>query len=208
MMSDATGTITFGYGTGTSGGLLASASPADPQSSYTTDGAIKIVVARSALGDVRPDQKLTDFLVRIRVEAGAVALTPDNMPDSLARTGSYTVKGSENCVVPKPDLAISGSDITYSGLEGQGAKQVIVAVVHNIGTADAYPVQVRITVDGRQVHSVQTIGRIAPGSTKRASVIWDSKKGQHTLGATADPANVIAESNEGNNSGFRTVTIG
>ncbi len=209
MMSGATGTITFGYGSDASGGILSSASPADPQSNYSPDGTIRIVVARSVLGNVQPGSNLTDFLVRIRVEGGAVALTPDNMPDSLARTGSYTVKGNENCSTPQPDLAISGSDITFSGLKGQGNDQAVVVLVHNLGTADASNVRVRFAVDGTQIGSVQTIGKIAAGSTGRASVIWDThgQNGQHTLTSTADPANAIAESNEGNNAGSRTVTV-
>jgi len=36
-------------------------------------------------------------LVRIRQELGAVAITPDNMPDSTTPAGQYTIKGSENC---------------------------------------------------------------------------------------------------------------
>src|SRR6266536_2668330 len=127
----------------------------------------------------------------------------------FARTGSYTVKGNENCSTPQPDLAISGSDITFSGLKGQGNDQAVVVLVHNLGTADASNVRVRFAVDGTQIGSVQTIGKIAAGSTGRASVIWDThgQNGQHTLTSTADPANAIAESNEGNNAGSRTVTV-
>jgi CARDB/Fibronectin type III domain len=208
MYSDATGTITFGYGTGTSGGVLATASPADPLSSYNADGTIRIVVPRSAI-NVTPGGKLTQFLVRVRVEAGVVAATPDNMPDSLARTGVYTVKGNENCAIPRPDLAVSGSDITLSGLNGTGSQQVIVAIVHNIGTADASGVQVKFGVDGKQIGKLQTISGIPAGGSGRASVVWDTQgqNGQHTIAATADPANTIAESNEGNNRGTRTVNV-
>jgi len=54
-------------------------------------------VPRSAIGNPLLGQKLTQFLVRIRVEGGAIALTPDNMPDSTTPAGLYTIKGSENC---------------------------------------------------------------------------------------------------------------
>ena len=167
------------------------------------------IVPRSALG-ISVGSQLTQFLTRIRVESGTgSALTPDNMPNSLARAGSYTVKGNENCTVPKPDLAVTGNDITVSGLKGAGNDQVIVGVVHNLGTAAASSVKVLFTVDGKQVGSTQTIGSIDPGSTGRASVTWDThgQNGTHTITVTADPANAIAESNESNNAGSRQVTV-
>jgi subtilase family serine protease len=153
---------------------------------------------------------LTQFLTRIRVESGTgSALTPDNMPNSLARAGSYTVKGNENCTTPQPDLAITANDITVSGLKGAGNDQVIVAVVHNLGTAAAANVKVSFAVDGAQVGSVQTIASIGSGGTGRASVTWDThgQNGTHTISVTADPANAIAESDESNNTGSKQVTV-
>jgi hypothetical protein len=208
MAADALGTVSFGYGTGTSGGMLASATPADPASSYKVDGTIRIVVPRSAI-NVKAGDNLTQFLVRIRIEGGAVALTPDNMPDSLARTGSYTVKGNESCAVPQPDLAVTPNDIGIVQQDGKNGKLVtIVVTVHNLGTADATSVPVRISVDGTQLGQ-PTIPFVAAGSFARASTQWDTKgvKGDHTITATADPANAIAESNEQNNSASIVVTV-
>jgi subtilase family serine protease len=152
---------------------------------------------------------LTDFIVRVRVEAGpAGALTPDNSPDSLARTGSYTVRGNENCSVAQPDLAIGATDLAFTGLRGQGNDQVIAAVVHNTGTLTALNVALRFAVDGTQVGAVQRIASIEPGATARASVVWDTHgNGTHTVVVTADPANAITESSESNNSGSRLVTV-
>jgi len=84
----------------------------------------------------------------------------------------------------------------------------IVATVHNLGTAAASNVPVRISVDGTQL-SQPTIPFIAPGSYARASAQWDTRgvKGDHTVGATADPANTIAESDEGNNTAGIVVTV-
>src|SRR5205807_6364136 len=164
--------------------------------------------ARSAI-NANVGGNLTQFLVRVRVEAGAVALTPDNMPDRLARAGSYTVKGNENCATPKADLAVTGNDITVSGLQGAGHDQVIVAIVHNLGTAPAANVKVRIAVDGNQIGALQTIGSIPAGGSGRASVVWDThgQNGSHSITATADPATAIAESNEGNHTGTRAVPV-
>jgi hypothetical protein len=209
MAADPAGNVTFGYGTGTSGAQIVSATPADAASKYTVDGTIKIVVPRAGIGNLSRGANITQFLVRVRVEGGAVALTPDNMPDNLAPTGSYTVRGSERCVVPQPDLAINSRDITVSGLDGQGPNQVVVAVVHNLGTKDATNVRVIFKVDNSPLGASVLLGRVAAGSSARASVIWDTSglSGQHTIAATADPNNAIPESNETNNTGLRTVTV-
>jgi hypothetical protein len=100
------GAIQFAYGTGTSASVYVAGNPAgnpgtpaDPASGFNADGTISIVIPRSGIGNPAPGTQLTQFLVRITVEDGAGGgATPDNMPDSLARAGSYTIKGSENCV--------------------------------------------------------------------------------------------------------------
>jgi hypothetical protein len=206
MSSSALGAVTFGYGDGTN--YSGTATAADPLSSYNVDGTIRIVVPRSVWG-VNAGDTLTDFLTRVSVYIVAGNLTPDNMPNTLARTGTYTVKGNENCATPKPDLSISGSDIAFSGLQGTGHQQVLVAVVHNSGTADATAVPVRFSVDGVQVGATQTVARIAAGGTARVSVVWDTRgqNGPHTVAVTADPAGVIAETSESNNTGTRIVTV-
>jgi hypothetical protein len=206
MQTDALSAVTFSYGTGSTG--AEAGSTADASSGYSADGTIRVIVSRSELG-VGAGDRLTDFIVRVRVEAGpAGAVTPDNSPDSLARTGSYTVRGNENCSVPQPDLAVSATDLAFTGLHGQGNDQVIAAVVHNAGTLTALNVPVRFTVDGAQVGAVQRIASIAPGATSRVSVVWDTHgNGMHSAVATADPTNAIAESNESNNAGSRLVTV-
>jgi hypothetical protein len=206
MQSNALGTVSFGYGNGSSGAEAGSA--ADAASGFSPDGTIRVIVSRSALG-ISAGDHLTDFIVRVRVEAGpAGALTPDNSPDSLARTGNYTVRGNENCSVTQPDLAVSATDLAFTGLRGQGNDQVIAAVVHNTGTLTALNVPVRFTVDGAQVGAVQRIASIEPGATARASVVWDTHgNGTYTVVVTADPANAITESSESNNSGSRLVTV-
>lgn len=207
MRTSLTGAVSFGYGNGTS--VSGSATAADPASSFNADGTIRIVVPRDAVG-ATPGGNLTEFLVRVRVESQTgSALTPDNAPDSLARTGSYTVKGNESCSVPQPDLAVTGADIGVSGLKGAGHEQVIVAVVHNLGTAGAADVKVTISVDRAQVGTTQTIASIVAGGTGRVSVLWDTRgqNGTHAITAAVDPGGAIAESNEQNNSGTRNVNV-
>jgi hypothetical protein len=206
MQTNALGTVSFGYGAGVNGNEAGSA--ADSASTYLADGTIRVIVSRAALGIAAGDH-LTDFLVRVRVEAGpAGALTPDNSPDSLARTGDYTVRGNENCSVPQPDVSIGATDLAFTGLRGMGNDQVIAAVVHNNGTLTALNVPVRFTVDGSQVGTIQRVASIEPGATGRVSVAWDTHgNGVHTVAVTADPANAITESNESNNTGTRVVTV-
>jgi hypothetical protein len=210
METDVLGNVTFAYGEGTGyTSPIATSTPADGASNYTADGTITIVVPRSAFGGINAGDELSKFLTRVSIRGGAVSLTPDNMPDSLARTGTYTVKGNENCTVPQADLAIAPTDIGTYTYKGQGGPQVVVAaVVHNNGTADASAVQVQFAADG-VTFATQTVAKIAKGSSVRLTAGWSSKgqKGNHTFTVTADPANTVPESNEGNNSASVIVTV-
>jgi hypothetical protein len=207
MKTNALGQVSFELGAGTTPSVAGTA--ADPQSGFSPDGLIRIVVPRSAIG-VSAGSQLTQFLVRIRVEVpGGSALTPDNMPDSLARTGSYTVKGNESCPVPAANLAVSADDIGFVQEKGKnGSLVTIVATVHNLGTLDATGVGVTFAVDGTTL-GTPTIQRVVAGSFARASVQWDAKQanGDHTVSVTADPANTVAESNEDDNSASRVITV-
>jgi PKD repeat protein len=89
---------------GPSSGTLVAA---DPASKYTPDGTITIVVPKSSVGSPKIGDKLTAFLVRIT----AGLITPDNMPDSLAPSGSYTVVGNATFCAPNaaPTAILSGT---------------------------------------------------------------------------------------------------
>jgi hypothetical protein len=93
--------------------------PADPASSYATDGTIRIIVSRSQVGNPAPGGTISNFLVRIRIHGGAVDLTPDNMPDDLIPAGSYTLIGSENCVTNAAPVAVDDNATTVNGFPVQ-----------------------------------------------------------------------------------------
>jgi CARDB protein len=208
MRTDALGTVSFGFGNGTSyTGTQVGA--ADPASGWKPDGTIRIVVTRAAIGDPAVGSALTEFLTRVSVSAVAASLTPDNMPDSLGRAGTYTVSGSENCAAPQPDLAVTPNDVATWVQKGPGGPQIVIAAtIHNIGTAEAANARVSIAVDGQQVGILQTIGRIAPGGFGRASAIWNAKgTGDHTITVVADPSNAIAELKEDNNRADKPVAV-
>ena len=107
---------------------------------------------------------------------------------------------------PLPDLAVESSGITFTAGKDQAT---ITATVRNLGSVSASGVAVRFTDNGAQIGSVQTIASIAAGGSGTASVVWSTKglKGDRTIAVTADPANVIAESDEANNTASRTATV-
>jgi hypothetical protein len=140
MHTNATGQILFTVATGANAvnPVLNPGTPADPASGFAADGTIRIVVSRSAIGNPAAAQNLTDFLVRVRSpEGGATAPTPDNMPDSLARAGTYAVKGSENCQPPnRPPVAADDTATTTKN------NPVVVNVVVNDTDPDKDPLTV------------------------------------------------------------------
>lgn len=104
----------FDYGTfnptGGTGGIYGAPTTitgtASAGSGFTADGTITIVVPRSAVGNPPVGANLNGFLIRVRAEIPVVgAITPDNMPDSLAPSGSYPVVGNASCIMNKCPLA-------------------------------------------------------------------------------------------------------
>jgi len=93
---------------GPTGGTLVAA---DAASNFNANGTITIVVPRSAIGNPAVGQNLTGFLTRIAANLVGATITPDNMPDSLAPTGSYTIVGNQFC----------GTKINYSLPENLGS---------------------------------------------------------------------------------------
>jgi len=84
---------------GLDGGTLSSA---DPLSGFSADGTITIVVPRSGVGNPAIGEKLSAFIMRVE----AVAVTPDNCPDSLTPAGSYTIVGNASCQPNAAPLAV------------------------------------------------------------------------------------------------------
>jgi hypothetical protein len=111
----------FRYGTfvitqpaGTYGAPATVLGNAEVTSTFSPDGTIRIVVPRSNLGNPAVAQNLTGFLMRVRFGADAFAVTPDNMLDSLAPFGSYTVVGNDPFCRPNlaPIAALAASPLS------------------------------------------------------------------------------------------------
>jgi PKD repeat protein len=83
-------------------------STADPLSGFSADGTITIVVPRSGVGNPAIGEKLSAFLMRVE----AVAITPDNCPDSLTPAGSYTIVGNASCQPNNAPLAVLSGNPT------------------------------------------------------------------------------------------------
>ena len=138
MRTTAPNTPTFEYGTGTGRDVMNAGTPALPGSGYTPDGTITIVVPASGVGNPQPGQSLTGFLTRIQV--GAV--TPDNMPNSLAPSGQYVVKGNAYCGPNTPPVAVLNAtpvtgapplQVTFSGAGSTDAEDAIASYTFRFG---------------------------------------------------------------------------
>jgi Ca2+-binding RTX toxin-like protein len=127
-----------------------------------------------------------------------VTLDPDNSitgenEDNNAASLDANVQGTDAAIAPA-DVSLSRAKIVA------GDKVDVSATVRNPSSAPAYDVVVKFTDNGAEIGS-RTIGEIAPGGSATATVRWRTNKlsGAHTVAATADPANAIAETDESNN---------
>jgi PKD repeat protein len=113
MRSNASGAVSFKYGTfvnnnGAYGNTFTVVGDADAESTYDPNGTITIVLSRSKIGSPAPGTNLQGFLIRVRIDPAGV--TPDNMPDSLAPEGVYTIVGNDFCrpnTAPLADLQVN-----------------------------------------------------------------------------------------------------
>ena len=100
------GTFTVNTTTGAYGAPNTVLGDADAGSAYDADGTITIVAARDKVGSPAVGGTLVGFLIRVRVGTDAGSVTPDNMDDSLAPLGSYTIVGNNPfCRPNNPPIA-------------------------------------------------------------------------------------------------------
>src|SRR5438477_9846926 len=108
----------------------------------------------------------------------------------------------------QPDLIVA--QLTASNNQArQGDKVTFTAVIKNVGQQSAGASSTQFKDGNTVLGSVSTAAIPANGSVT-VTFNWytaSAKKGTHTITATADSGNVVAESNEGNNTKQITVTI-
>ncbi len=112
-----------------------------------------------------------------------------------------------------PDLSISSSDITIippDVIEGQEAS--IGAIIHNIGNADAYNIEVRFYDGDASIGTligIANIPSIQSGGTSYIQMPWNTfgQSGRNYIHVITDPQNLIAESNENNNETLMSIDV-
>ncbi|MFH0861151.1 MAG: CehA/McbA family metallohydrolase [Candidatus Altiarchaeota archaeon] len=82
----------------------------------------------------------------------------------------------------------------------------ISATVHNVGDTDASDFEVRI-LDNADVIYTTTVPYLAANSSTTVSTTWTAELGVHNFHVQLDNPNTIAESDESDNSAFKTVTV-
>lgn len=159
---------------------------------------------------------------------GSISITPSN----TARPGVYTidltvssVEGADdsmcsfNVIVPKPDLEIKDTDISFShtgawiNTRGDSQKVTIyVKVRNNGGSIDQAGVAtkdivVTFYVDGSQLGSTQTVSSLAYGEEQSLEVNWNPARNHEEdevgipIKVTIDAPDNIQESDSDNNEG-------
>ena len=114
-----------------------------------------------------------------------------------------------NNIIPQYlDLFVT-SDNLYFDKPSPFAGQVIrvSADIFNRGNTDATGVQVRFTADGALVESLITVPIVPAGGSATVGVNWTAVQGAHLINVTADPTNLINETNESNNTASRSLSV-
>lgn len=92
----------------------------------------------------------------------------------------------------------------------QGDKVTFTATVSNTGQASAGASQTEFKLDNTTVLGLVNTPALGIGQSTQVAVNWltaNAKQGQHTVVATADKANAVAESIETNNTKNTTVSL-
>ncbi|HMJ05573.1 MAG TPA: PKD domain-containing protein, partial [Chthoniobacterales bacterium] len=135
---------------------------ADPLSAYSSDGTITIVVPTSGIGNPQPGQTISNFLTRISATVVAVSVTPDNMPDSLAPSGSYTLIGNAACALNAAPVAALDATSPTTGdapltvafsaaASSDGDGDAIVSYIFDFGDGSAPVTQTSPTISHQYV---------------------------------------------------------
>ncbi|MEV4759558.1 CARDB domain-containing protein [Micromonospora sp. NPDC049559] len=109
---------------------------------------------------------------------------------------------------PGPDLQVTGIT-TNPANPAVGASVTFTVAVNNRGTSASGGTTVtRVVVGGTTLNT--NTGSVAAGATVNVAISgsWTATNGGATITATADATNVVAETNEGNNSLSRSIVVG
>ena len=140
---------------------------------------------------------------------------PANATDCVdASTRENEVRAAELQVfgrAPAPDLKVTQIVVNNNKSVSEGNKVTVAVTVQNAGNATAGASQTEIRVIAGTPKLLGTIAtkELSPGESTTVSVQWDTRstRGDQTIRATADIANVVAESDETNNTLDKVVTV-
>lgn len=110
--------------------------------------------------------------------------------------------------IPMPNLVVSALTSSDPRPHG-GSSTTVTATVANIGDAEAAASTTQFSVDGTTVIGTVATPALPAGGSANVSVTWSTRgvRGDHVVGATADSAAVIDESNEDDNAATLAVTV-
>jgi M6 family metalloprotease-like protein len=108
----------------------------------------------------------------------------------------------------KADLVI-GSIGATNNKGGSATRVTVTAVVRNTGNASSTASKTKFTMDGATVLANVDTPALAPGGSVEVTIQWDTRnlKDQHSITVSADDAQQVSESNEGNNSATVQYTL-
>jgi immune inhibitor A len=107
------------------------------------------------------------------------------------------------------DLIVSNLEAKNTRSVREGDKVTVTATIRNVGANGAVATKTEFLLDGTTVLGLADTAAVPASGSTQVSVLWDTRgvKGTHTIRATADKQNTVAEGSETNNAGTLTVTV-
>ncbi|MBI4980687.1 right-handed parallel beta-helix repeat-containing protein, partial [Candidatus Woesearchaeota archaeon] len=162
-------------------------------------------IAQQTLTEFWRNSTLTVYETPHNVSGNKSGYASDSTLVNLTVTNSTTVVLNLTNIL-YPDLKINQSDITYTaGTIRQNDTVVVNVTIYNLGNSNATDANISFYV-GATLNQSQLVN-ISNGTSQLIQFNWTALGGNHTLEARADPANLIAESNETNNNATSNISI-
>ncbi len=176
------------------------------------DGMQPIAVARVDSLEVHSCVSLAFSARAALLAASQSVFVQADSQDAITETNEYNNTVSMTLLVSSPDLSITADDLSVdSGPLLPGESFTLDAVIHNIGTHEAYDVEAAV-YSGPPDTSPE-LGRVnlplvAADASAPASFSISLPAGAHTLHVVADPGGFVPESGTANNSASFALTVG
>jgi PKD repeat protein len=129
--------------------------------------------------------------------------------DSRGAVSTNTAQVVISVTTKPPDLIVAALTASKNPAH-PGDNVTFTAKITNSGQQNAGASRTEFLLDGATALGLINTPALAPGTSATVSATWNTakaKKGQHTIKATADKTNAVAESNEANNTMTITVSL-